>query len=49
MGFFDSLRRKKPGAPPSPIRNLLFGDALMSQWPSETAGEEVFSIPPCPP
>jgi len=42
MGFFDSLLGKKPSAPPSPIRDLLFGDALMSQWPSETAGEEFF-------
>jgi hypothetical protein len=42
MGFFDSLRRKKPIAPPSPIRELLFGDVLMSQWPPETAANELF-------
>jgi hypothetical protein len=42
MGFFDSLLGKKPSAPPSPIRDLLFGDALMSQWPPETTGDEVF-------
>ena len=43
MGLFDAFR-KKPSAPPapSPLRDLLFGDALMSQWPAQTTGEEVF-------
>jgi hypothetical protein len=43
MGLFDSLLGRKPSAPPpSPLRELLFGDALMSQWPRETDGGQQF-------